>query len=472
MSILDFTESLKMFNESKLENDLMDKYRSLIEDFHQKNNIEDVFIKLSETQKEALQLFKEGENILVLGAGGTGKSKLIQEMCYQVRETGKNVVVCATTGIAAYNISGITLNSFMGIGTGEQDIDTLVNRVMRKFWVKERIKYTDIMIIDEISMASAELFEKVNAICQSVRRNMRPFGGIQVVLTGDFYQLLPVFNKNPVLFPNQDTRLIFESSTFKKYFNKKNTIILTQNFRQNDTLFLEVLMRLRRGEQTDSDIEILRKRLTYKLGVDPTDIESAVYLVASNKRAQEINIQNLNSIKEPIVRYSASFNKVGDEKLSEELCKELQGQFMQKGITEVTLKKGARVMLIKNLSVAEGLVNGSVGTVVDFDKLKNPKVKFDNGVEKVIEKVEWELDIGESKATASQLPLMLCWAITFHKSQSTTLNKAILDLGGAFCDHMVYVGLSRLRSLDGLYLTSFDPAKITVNKKVQEYFKK
>lgn len=464
-----------MFNQNKKDFDKFDKFRSLLEDYNNENGIENKFFELSETQKNAFQLFKSGKNLLIIGTAGTGKSALVKEMKYytNTHNSGKTLVITATTGIAAYNINGITINSFMGIGTGDENIDVLYKRIRTKHGIKERILGTDILIIDEVSMLSAEIFEKINMLCKTIRKSNKFFGGIQVILTGDFYQLLPVFNKNTNLYSENDTRLVFESELFNTIFNKrnKNIINLTTNFRQSDATFINVLSRIRTGNHTKDDMNILNGRLLSKLQIPKNILEKCVYLVSSNKRAGIINITNLNNLQEPSVKYTADFAETGLKEYSTELYKELYSQFRQKGVLEIQLKKNARVMLIKNISVEEGLVNGSVGTILYFEN-NMPFVKFDNGIQRIITPVEWELQYRDSSCKVNQLPLMLCWAITHHKSQSLTLDYAILELDDCFCDHQVFVALSRLKTLNGLYLKSFNPSKITINQNVSEFLNK
>lgn len=441
-----------------------DEYRGLLEEYGIPQ------VDLSKSQKRALDLFTASKNVLIIGSAGVGKSFLIKEMKYQSKQ--RHMVVTATTGIAAYNVNGLTLNSFMGVGTGEQSVDILVKKVQRKRGVRERIRCTDILVVDEASMLSAELFEKINVVCQTIRRSSAPFGGIQVILSCDMLQLLPIFKRNTFgTTSQQDTRLLFESSVFKKYFNAANTVTLTENFRQTGTKFKETLLRIRMGEHTDADVELLRSRMISRVCPSDALLQDAVHLVSSNRQAQAINMNNLNTIDDEIVEYNSAFSENGDKELCVELTRELQSQFELKGINKVRLKKGARVMLIKNLSVEEGLVNGSVGTIDKFTSGGYPIVKFDNRVTREILPVEWELEFGDSTSKAVQVPLMLCWAITCHKSQSLTLDKAVMTLGDAFCDHQIYVALSRIRTLEGLYLDTFDPKKITVNEKVKEFLR-
>lgn len=435
----------------------------------------DIHENLSDSQKHALELFKEGKNLLILGAGGVGKSFLIKTMEEYIKTSQKNkkMYICSTTGISAYNIGGMTIHSFMGIGTGDLPIDLLIKRVKRKKMYKDRIMKTDILVIDEVSMLSGELFEKLDLICQNIRKNKMCFGGIQIVFTGDFLQLLPVFNKNKEIYKEIDERLIIESPLFGQMFNTDNIIILKENFRQkNDTTFINLLMRIRTNTFTNEDIQLLKTRHILS---DNTQ-QQHVHLVSSNKKAQTINDTQLNKLKTSKIRYVSSYTSSGkDQDTKEILVKELQFQLNQKGINELILKKGARVMLIKNLDIELGLVNGALGTIVDFVQDSStdhdiPIVKFDNSNTKhPISVVSWELEIDGCKGMAHQIPLMLAYSVTIHKSQSLTLESAILDLEDCFCDHQIYVALSRLKTLDGLYLKSFNPLKIKTNDKMIKF---
>jgi ATP-dependent DNA helicase PIF1 len=450
----------------KKENDKLDAVRSMLEEYSLSKGSEIMTtVELSEDQQKALDMFIEGKNVLIMGPGGVGKSKVVREMKYQASKQYKSVVVCGTTGVSAFSIGGITLNSFMGIGTGDQPLETLMRRVMTKRGIRDRIMSTDVLIVDEVSMLSAALFEKINLICQKARRNQTFFGGIQVVFSMDPLQLQPVFKVNGTA---DDTRLIYESELFKAVFSKtkRNIINLKTNFRQqNDPEFTNLLMRVRRGVHTAGDIATLKTRMI-KHGADIG--EDAVYLVTSNRKAQAINKINMDKLKYPTVEYLAQFTEYGVAKESEELLRDLQSQFDQKGIAKLELKQGARVMMIKNVNVEEGLVNGSVGTVVEFEN-GLPIVKFDNGVQRAVNYSDWELEVNNAKVKASQIPLMLCWGITIHKIQSLTLEKAVMDLADCFCHGQCYVALSRLRSIQNLYLKTFDPNKITVCEKTKTF---
>ena len=451
------------FDEEKL----LENFKELLIEYNKNtgSNIPTEYnIELSVTQKRAFERFKLGDNLLILGSAGVGKSKLVKEFYkYTNRGNKKTMYLTSTTGISAYNLGGITINSFMGIGTGKESIDVLLKRIRYKMGIKNRIKMTDILVIDEISMMSASVFEKLNEICQILRKSRKPFGGIQVILTGDFLQLETVFNEIGEV--NTDNRLIIESELFKKMF-KKNTINLKENFRQkNDNNYIDILMRIRKGEQTEDDIDILNGRLIKKLNEKDMN---GIHLVSSNKKAQAINNQKLNDIDSIDYEYNTTYIKMGEKETSELLEKELRSQFIQKGIEVLKLRRGCRVLLIKNLDVSNGLVNGSIGTVEELLE-DGVRVKFDNGITDLITRASWELELDNTKVICNQIPLMLAYSITVHKSQSLSLDSAILDLADCFCNHMVYVALSRIRTLEGVFLKSFNNKKITVNKILLEY---
>lgn len=421
---------------------------------------------LNDIQKKAFNMFKDNQNLSIIGFSGTGKSYLIKTInAYVKNDNNKRIYLCSTTGISAYNIGGMTINSFMGIGTGESSLDVLIKKVYRNKGICDRIYYTDILIIDEISMMSAALFEKIDKICQRVKRNKKFFGGIQLVITGDFLQLLPVFNNT--LYQKPDNRLIIESDVFLQNFNSKNTIFLNENVRQKgDQVFTDLLMKVRYNNISEADIELLKTRMNLKIDEEK---EALVTLVSSNKKAQMINELNLQKINKQSYVFEAGFDISGNnEDVKKVLLTELQNQFNQKSIHKVVLKKGVHVMLIKNLDIDLGLVNGSIGTVVNFVG-GLPEVEFNNKIKRVIGYTQWELEMDHCKVVANQIPLMLAYALTIHKTQSITLDSAILDLADCFCEHQVYVALSRLRSLEGVYLKSFNPKKIMTNKKMVDY---
>ena len=407
----------------------------------------------------------------------THNSKLLKTMQeYNLENGNKNMHITATTGIASYNIKGCTINSFMGIGTGDRDISFLVKRVFRNKAIVERLIQTDILVIDEISMLSGALFEKINLICQHFRKNKRFMGGIQVIFTGDPMQLLAIFNQNNEMFTEpQDTRLIIESKQFNDKFNKKNNniIVLTKNYRQlNDQSFINTLLRIRIGNQTDEDLNKLKNKcdnFNKELKVLTSKKITPVHLVTSNKKAQIINDTNLKKLPGKECIFKAQFNNFGESKECIDILKrELDSQFKQKGLIELSLKMGAKVMLIKNLDVSIGLINGAIGTITNLDKY-SINVLFDNGQHKIITQVNWDLEMNNNIVRAKQLPVILAYSLTVHRCQSLSLEYAILDIADCFADGQIYVALSRLCSFDGLLLKTFNPDKIKINQKMKTF---
>lgn len=426
-------------------------------------------VTLSDTQQLVVDLVETGSNVLMLGSAGCGKSTVIKQLRQHQEAKNKHVYVTSTTGISAYNIQGITLHRYMGFGTGEGNIWSLLTRIRKQAATLERILNTHLLIIDEISMLSADLFEKVDKLLRMVRGNDEFFGGIQVVLSGDLLQLKPVIKKTKYN-PNPDERLLFESDVFNDNFKKESNIVtLTTNFRQKgDTEYQQTLNNVRHNTLTPKDLETLEKAL---MKAKTDDIP---HLVATNSRADFINKRQLEQLKGKSTIFNATFKKnlmydTQDLKqMSEDYLYELKSQFKQKEMETITLKENCRVMLTRNLDQNVGLINGALGHIEKIEKGK-VLVRFDNGQEREIEKEKWTLETDGFKVTATQIPLILAYSITIHKSQSLTLEKARMDLGNCFTYHMAYVALSRVKSLDGLYLDSFDPDKIIVDKKTIEY---
>ena len=346
---MSFYKQTKEQTDANFADDMLSKIKDLLIDHNSKtgSNIPTEYdLDLSSTQKNAFDKFKRGESMLILGSGGTGKSRLVKEFYKHIKNNNpdKMMYITSTTGISAYNIGGITINSFMGIGTGEAPVEVLLKRLRYKQSIRDRIIGTEILVIDEISMMSASVFEKMDLIFKTLRRSKKPFGGIQLVLTGDFLQLETVFNRN-ILGKEQDTRLLIESELFNKMF-KKCTIVLKENFRQSsDSKYIDLLLRLRRGLYTKDDINLLNTRLDKK-----TD-DNIIHLVSSNKKAQQINKIRMDMISSDDCIFETRYTRSGDEETCDLLERELQSQFSQKGTEKLVLKRGCRVILIKNLNL-------------------------------------------------------------------------------------------------------------------------
>ena len=469
-----------------MESILKDGHRDLLEKVLDKTQIKEYEIgcDLSNEQKDAFEKFKKGENVCILGSAGSGKSKCIQtiqeyNMQFAKEIFYKKIYMTATTGVAAYNLnfstdvlasSGMTIHSFLGIGTGQGTIYDLIKRINKLPNIINVLKSDHILVIDEISLLSAELFEKINLIYRHFRKSKEYFGGIQVFLTGDFLQTEAIFNETYSTIV--DKRLLFESDLFNEMF-KDNLIIFNKNHRQkDDTFYYNLLNRIRIGKHTQEDNDLLYSKCeryneelqeTKKKGIVPLN------LVISNALALQINKKNMDNIKSDYVHYNYSVTKFGhNSDLLKTMEKDLEKQFNTKGLLKLSLKIGARVMLIRNIDVAMGLINGSMGIITNLYKTEIT-VAFDNGHTVNIPKTEWMLDINNNWVKFKQLPIICAYAITIHKSISLTLDYVICDLEKAFCNHLVYLALSRIRSFDKLLLKSFNPNKITVNEKILKY---
>lgn len=447
---------------------------------------------LSPEQTYALQTFNNGNNIFVTGPGGTGKTELIQHIVNTSEINKKKVQVCALTGCAALLLSKCnarTIHSWSGIRQGKGDPEKIIEMIYKNKKAIKSWKTTDILIIDEISMMSKSLFELLDIIGKRIRRNPKPFGGIQLVFTGDFYQLPPVGNiddPNSLLF-------CFESSKWEETFSIENHIELTTMFRQIDPLFQSILLNIRKGRINETQIQILQKYMnreydaTKHNGCIPTKLfptknrvdyynqmmfdklpgQSHEYhlITKTNCRTYLDNSNRILSIEE--IERSSGISKSAQEKEIQNL------QLNSPCMSLLSLKVGASVMCTTNLDIDNGICNGSLGIITDFHMklgIPIPFVKFANGITREIQIQYWQSEEYPNIAIG-QLPLCLAWAITIHKIQGATLSMAEMDIGkNIFECGQTYVALSRVQSLDGLYLSGFYPENIRANPKVTLFY--
>lgn len=424
---------------------------------------------LSENQQLALDNFILGNNIFLTGPGGSGKTFLIKKFVEKCKENLLNVQVCALTGCAAILLecNAKTIHSWGGIGLGNGESMDVVKRVCKSKYKKGPWKNIDVLIIDEVSMMSKKIFDILNKIAQIIRKNTKPFGGIQIVFSGDFYQLPPVGNEKDI----ETTQFCFESSNWDKCF--PINIQLQKIFRQNDTKYVKALNQIRKGIIKKSSYNLLCSRLN-KICND--EIRPTI-LLPIKRKVNYINSSELKKLdtEEKIFQVQNFIDKEIMEKYNMALDKETKKHeftYLKKSIMadeELKLKKGALVMCVANID--SEIVNGSQGIIIDFIN-DFPVVRFRNGVVKIMSHHKWMSEkipcIG-----IKQIPLILAWAITIHKAQGVTLDVAQIDAGqNIFECGQTYVALSRIKNIDGLYLSSFDPKKIRVNKKVQVFYKK
>lgn len=449
-------------------------------------------------QLAGLEAVLRGENVFFTGGAGVGKSYALLLCKTALLVAGKHVQVTATTGSAAVLVKGMTLHSFAGIGTGNNTVEHYVktmNMYSRKRWVD-----VDTLIIDEASMLDSDYMEKLDQIAQQVRRCNQPFGGVQIVLVGDFYQLPPVPNNSAAAqqptFPtfdapaapaqpnnlspfdlfnnacvplagsprkNKQVRYFFESSLWNML--QLRVFILKHNYRQSgDCELSDLLSRLRIGYMNRADIRMLSQRINVftPRSVDGISIEPTV-LYPTKSNVREYNLQKLYTLDTPIRKFEAlATGSDGMFTADREPCDRC-----------LLLRVGAQVVLLTNLDTKGGLVNGSKGVVVDFaPETRYPIVKFANGNQRIINPHTWNIedDKGFIIASYTQIPLALAWALTIHRSQGMTLDSVEVSLDGVFAAGQAYVALSRVRNLEGLKLRTFNENAIMVDTKVELFY--
>lgn len=437
-------------------------------------------ISFSDEQLEAFKLFNQGENIFLTGPGGTGKTALIKHIFESVKNEGKKIQVCAMTGCAAVllNCEGTkTLHSWAGVGLANGGIYEVADKVINSYHKAKIWKQTDILIVDEVSMMSKKLFELLNYIGQRIRKAPHlPFGGIQLVFSGDFYQLPPVGMQD-----DPDTiAFCFESADWTATF--KRCISLKTIFRQNDKRYCKILNQIRVGKLSKSSYQQLLERIIpYSTSIsDKEDIKPTI-LMAKRKDVELINQKELNKLDGEIKTFTLS--RAQDSTVSSSTSKtykysktqsEIEWKYLENNIIadkSLVLKVGTQVMCVANIDM-EGpfpIVNGSQGIVTCFVK-DLPMVKFNDGQTRLIGEHTWASE-NFPKISVKQIPLIHAWAITIHKAQGATLDLVELDAGNSIFEcGQSYVALSRVKSLEGLFLKAFDPQKIKINRRVQHFY--
>lgn len=399
-------------------------------------------------QSEALKILKTGANIFLTGAPGAGKTFVLNQYIKYLREHDIPVAVTASTGIAATHIGGVTIHSWSGIGVRDSISDMEADALESKKYLWNRYEKTKVLIIDEISMLSAGVLDSVNKVCKSFKRNPAPFGGMQVVLVGDFFQLPPI-SKGGL-----ETKFAFESASWKEL--NPVVLYLTEQYRQEDDMLLSVLDRIRRGDIEDEFVDLYDR-----LNIELPDTTKATKLYTHNADVDGLNAEELEKLNEDEHYYQ--MHTQGKENHVEKLIMSCLSP------EDLCLKRGAVVMCTKN-NFEKGFVNGTLGEVTDFEEGTDyPIITTNNGREIVIEPEEWSIVDGEKVlASISQIPLRLAWAITVHKSQGMSLDAAIIDLGRAFEFGQGYVALSRVRTLSGLSLLGFNANALMVHPKIMK----
>ena len=440
---------------------------------------------LNDEQKTAFDFLLRGDNVALLGPAGVGKSYLLSVIdsefpgmsrrlelaraSHEERVKLPRIQMCALTGCAALLLGhkAKTLHSWAGIGLGKGTVQELYTKIRRNRKVLQHWLLTDLLVIDEVSMLTAELLDKLNELGKKIRGSRSAFGGLQVLLVGDFFQLPPV-NRS-----DEATRFAFESAAWKEGISV--CIELTQIQRQKEAGFQTIMKEARMGQLSMESCAILRARegLDWRKNkIKPT------LLFPRRAEVELINESNLKALKGKRETYKARL--AYDGKMPAGFVESDEG--FQQALTrfdtdaaytvQLELVLDSQVMLIANVDPGAGLVNGSRGVLVGFCAATNlPIVEFVNGIRRVIGTHSWPIE-DYPFVSRTQIPLRLAWAVTTHKCQGSSLDCALVDIGsGNFEYGQAYVALSRARTLEGLFVHDFDPAAFRAHPTVKTFYK-
>jgi len=399
-------------------------------------------------QTQAFKILKSGANVFLTGSAGTGKTFLLNKFIQYLKDEKIKVGITASTGIASTHIGGITIHSWSGIGIANSINDPKIKKFLKGRNPKwKEIRDTKVLIIDEISMFDSERLALVDRVCKEIKDPFLPFGGIQLVVCGDFFQLPPIYD-------GEKTDFAYNSPIWRKA--RFRVCYLEKQHRQDDKEFINILNDIRSNKADEKTLE----RINTRLNKDIYGFDKVTKLYSHNKNVDKINNLELAKIEKPEKKYLMSYS--GPAKLVDVLKKNCLAPETLK------LKEGAIVMFVKN-NFKEGYVNGTLGTVIGFDGNDFPIVRTIKGKTITVAIEKWDFERNEEVlASIWQLPLRLAWAITIHKSQGMSLDAAEIDLSQSFDYGMGYVALSRVRRLSSIKLMGINENALKVNQEITE----
>ena len=426
--------------------------------------------------EKVIQLLDNGENIFITGGGGVGKSFLLNNLKKHYKD---DLSLTSTTGISAINIGGQTLHSWAGIGIADKPVNDTVKKIKNRSSLFKQLNKCKKLAIDEISMLDNLTMDYVNEVLKQVRGTDRPFGGIQIILVGDFFQLPPV-----KIDQIEEKDFCFNSSAWKEL--NLTTVFLQTVYRQSDKNFIEALNNVRINKTAARDLEVFYNR-SFSYDYEPD--KDILQIFGTNRDADNYNEKCFNELKSKAYTYKSK-DTLYQYSLTDDTCTAIDlkddeasnlNQYDAKCIEQfnkdckaprnLELKEGCRVILLKNIDISNGLVNGSCGTVKKLAP-SSIYVLFDNGQSIHLEPEEFEYSTeGKPKIIRNQYPLRLAYGITIHKSQGMTFDKLVVNFSKIFDYGQAYVALSRATNLNGLIIKGFNHHKIIANKKVVNFYK-
>jgi ATP-dependent DNA helicase PIF1 len=401
------------------------------------------------TQNEALSILQTGANVFLTGEPGAGKTHTVNAYVSWLRARGIEPSITASTGIAATHVGGMTIHAWSGIGISDRMTPELLDAITSKEHVVKRLQKAKVLIVDEISMLSGTTLSMVDEVLRAARHEAdRAFGGVQVVLVGDFFQLPPVSRGEAVF--------AFESPAWAAL----NPLVcyITEQHRQEDQTFLSLLGAIRSGEWDHTHVSLITSRETEHDGLD----EDVPQLFTHNADVDRINQAALGKL--PDAAHTFVMQAEGAKPLIESLKRGCLSP------ETLVLKEGAVVMATKN-NPAAGYANGTLGTIIGFERGTGyPIIETRDGREIPVAPADWAVEeSGKIRARITQVPLRLAWAVTVHKSQGQSLDVAAMDLSRAFEYGQGYVALSRVRTLSGVHLLGWSENALIVHPRVASF---